>query len=50
MGGREDILSPLDIFVKTSPINEAVVNGNGNREFYRETTRSKLKIPFDHRG
>jgi hypothetical protein len=31
----------LCLFVKTSPINFAGMGGNGNKEFYRETTRSK---------
>jgi hypothetical protein len=30
----------LCLFVKTSPINLAGMGGNGNREFYRETTHS----------
>jgi hypothetical protein len=30
-------------FVVTMPIQKAVASGNGNIEFYRETTHSNLK-------
>jgi hypothetical protein len=30
----------LCLFVRTSPINFAGMGGNGNKEFYREKTRS----------
>jgi hypothetical protein len=33
----------LRLFVETMPICKAVASGNGNIEFYRETTRSNLK-------
>jgi hypothetical protein len=33
----------LHLFVETMPIYKAVASGNGNIEFYRETTRSNLK-------
>jgi hypothetical protein len=33
----------LRLFVETMPIYKAVASGNGNIEFYRETTRSNLK-------
>ncbi len=33
----------LRLFVETMPINKAVATGNGNNEFYRETTRSICK-------
>jgi hypothetical protein len=33
----------LCLFVYTSPINEAVASGNGNEEFYRETTCLNFK-------
>jgi hypothetical protein len=32
----------LRLFVETMPIYKAVASGNGNIEFYRETTRSDL--------
>jgi hypothetical protein len=38
-----NILTPLCLFVVTMPIQKAVTSGNGNTEFYRETTRSNLK-------
>ncbi len=38
-----NILTPLRLFVVTMPIQKAVASGNGNIEFYRETTRSNLK-------
>jgi hypothetical protein len=33
----------LRLFVETMPIYKAVTSGNGNIEFYRESTRSNLK-------
>jgi hypothetical protein len=36
-------LAALCLFVMTMPIQKAVASGNGNIEFYRETTRSNLK-------
>jgi hypothetical protein len=33
------------LFVETMPIYKDVASGNGNIEFYRETTRSNLKLP-----
>ena len=33
----------LHLFVETMPIYKAVATGNGNIEFYRETTRSICK-------
>jgi hypothetical protein len=33
----------LRLFVETMPIYKAVASGNGNIEFYRESTRSNLK-------
>jgi hypothetical protein len=33
----------LRLVVQTMPIYKAVASGNGNIEFYRETTRSNLK-------
>jgi hypothetical protein len=33
----------LRLFIETMPIYKAVASGNGNIEFYRETTRSNLK-------
>ncbi len=46
--GEEEVLSKfamLCLFVKTSPINFAGMGGNGNKEIYRETTRSNWKQP-----
>ncbi len=40
-----NILTPLRLFVVTMPIQKAVASGNGNTEFYRESTRSNLKLP-----
>jgi hypothetical protein len=40
---ERNILTPLPLFVETMPIKKAVASGNGNIEFYRETTRSNLK-------
>ena len=36
-------LAALRLFVVTMPIQKAVASGNGNIEFYRESTRSNLK-------
>jgi hypothetical protein len=36
-------LAALGLVVVTIPIQKAVARGNGNIEFYRETTRSNLK-------
>jgi hypothetical protein len=36
-------LAALHLFVVTMPIQKAEARGNGNIEFYRETTRSNLK-------
>jgi hypothetical protein len=36
-------LTPLPLFVQTTPIQKAVTSGNGNNTFYRESTRSNLK-------
>jgi hypothetical protein len=33
----------LRLFVETMPIYKAEASGNGNIEFYRESTRSNLK-------
>jgi hypothetical protein len=33
----------LRLFFETMPIYKAVASGNGNIEFYRESTRSNLK-------
>jgi hypothetical protein len=33
----------LCLFAMTMPIQKAVASGNGNIEFYRESTRSNLK-------
>jgi hypothetical protein len=38
-----NILTPLRLFVMTMPIQKAVASGNGNIEFYRESTHSNLK-------
>jgi hypothetical protein len=38
-----NILTPLRLFVVTMPVQKAVASGNGNIEFYRESTRSNLK-------
>jgi hypothetical protein len=35
--------TPLRLIVMTMPIQKAVTSGNGNNEFYRETTRSNRK-------
>jgi hypothetical protein len=40
---ERNILTPLPLFVQTMPIQKAVTSGNGNIEFYRESTRSNLK-------
>jgi hypothetical protein len=40
---ERSILTPLPMFVQTMPIQKAVTSGNGNIEFYRESTRSNLK-------
>jgi hypothetical protein len=40
---ERNILTPLPLFVETMPIQNAVTSGNGNIEFYRETTCSNLK-------
>jgi hypothetical protein len=37
------ILTPLPLFVQTMPIQKALSSGNGNIDFYRESTRSNLK-------
>jgi hypothetical protein len=37
------IFATLRLFVETMPIYKAVASGNGNIEFYRETTRSNLE-------
>jgi hypothetical protein len=36
-------LAMLCLFVETMPISKAIATGNGNNEFYKETTRSNLK-------
>jgi hypothetical protein len=38
-----NILTPLHLFVMTSPINKAVASGKGNKEFYKDIARSNLK-------
>jgi hypothetical protein len=40
---ERNILTPLPLFVQTMPIQKAVTSGNGNIEFYRESTSSNLK-------
>jgi hypothetical protein len=40
---ERNILTPLPLFIQTMPIQKAVTSGNGNIEFYRESTRSNLK-------
>jgi hypothetical protein len=40
---ERNILTPLPLFVQTMPIQKAVTSGNGNIEFYRESTYSNLK-------
>jgi hypothetical protein len=40
---ERNILTLLPLFVQTMPIQKAVTSGNGNIEFYRESTRSNLK-------
>jgi hypothetical protein len=40
---ERNILTPLPLFFQTMPIQKAVTSGNGNIEFYRESTRSNLK-------
>ncbi len=40
---ERSILTPLPLFVETIPIQKAVTSGDGNIEFYRETTCSNLK-------
>jgi hypothetical protein len=40
---ERNILTPLPPFVETMPISKAVASGNGNKEFYKEITRSNLK-------
>ncbi len=40
---ERNILTPLPLFVQTMPIQKALTSGNGNIEFYRESTRSNLK-------
>jgi hypothetical protein len=42
---ERNILTPLPLFVEKMSINKAVASGNGNIEFYRETSRSNLKYP-----
>ncbi len=36
---ERNILTPLPLFVQTMPIQKAVTRGNGNIEFYKESTR-----------
>jgi hypothetical protein len=36
-------LATLHLFVETIPIYKAVASGNGNKEFYKEFTRSNFK-------
>jgi hypothetical protein len=43
-------LAALRLFVVTMPIQKIVARGNGNIEFYRETTRSNLKKNPDRRN
>jgi hypothetical protein len=38
-----NILTPLRLVVVTMPIQKAVASGNGNIEFFRESTPSNLK-------
>jgi hypothetical protein len=40
---ERNISTPVPLFVQTMPIQKAVSSGNGNIEFYRESTRSNLK-------
>ena len=40
---ERNILTPLPLFVLTMPIKKAVTSGNGNVEFYRESTRSNFE-------
>jgi hypothetical protein len=40
---ERNILTPLPLFIQTMPIQKALTSGNGNIEFYRESTRSNLK-------
>jgi hypothetical protein len=40
---ERNILTLLPLFLQTMPIQKAVTSGNGNNEFYRESTRSNLK-------
>ncbi len=40
---ERNILTPLRLFILTSPIQKAVASGNGNKEFYKEITCSDLK-------
>ncbi len=40
---ERNILTPLPLFVQTMPIQKAVTGGNGNIEFYRESSHSNLK-------
>jgi hypothetical protein len=40
---RSKKLAALRLFVVKMPIQKAVARGNGNIEFYRETTGSNLK-------
>jgi hypothetical protein len=40
---ERNILTPLPLFVQTMPIQKYATSGNGNIEFYRESTHSNLK-------
>jgi nucleoside diphosphate kinase len=40
---ERNILTPLRLFIMSSPIYKAVASGNRNFEFYRETTGSNCK-------
>ncbi len=42
---ERNILTPIRLFVVTMPIQKAVASGNGNIEFYIESTRSNQKQP-----
>ena len=44
------MLTPLPLVVQKMPIQKALTSGNGNIKFYRESTRSNLKIIPDHKN
>ena len=47
---ERNMLTPLPLVVQKMPIQKALTSGNGNIKFYRESTRSNLKIIPDHKN